>query len=139
MTALPSPEFTTPVQEIRKPRQRHSPAPPPQSLKKKASHSNTVRQQKLFAASGKLAIYSFLSVLSIASLVNLLHYSWTQQSKLHQLRSEVKDARQRVAAQNAEFQHSFDPRSGKAMMQENSYRIPADKQPVIIYNPSRSH
>jgi hypothetical protein len=139
MTALPSPEFTTPVQEIRKPRKRRSQDPQPKSFKKKASTSNTARQHKLFAASGKLALYSFLSVLSIASLVNLLHYSWTQQSKLHQLRSEVKDAKQRVAAQNAEFQHSFDPRSGKVMMQENSYRIPADKQPVILYNPSKSH
>jgi hypothetical protein len=139
MTALPSPEFTTPVQEIRKPRQRRSQSSKPQSLKKKANNSNTGRQHKLFAASGKLAIYSLLSVLSIASLVNLLHYSWTQQSKLHQLRSEVKDAKQRVAAQNADFQHSFDPRSGKVMMQENSYRIAADKQPVIIYNQPKSH
>jgi hypothetical protein len=139
MTALPSPEFTTPVQEIHKPKQRRSQAPKPKSLKRQTNDSDTVRQHKLFAASGKLAIYSLLSVLSIASLVNLLHYSWTQQSKLHQLRSEVKDAKQRVAAQNAEFQHSFDPRSGKAMMQENSYRIAADKQPVIIYNQPKSH
>jgi hypothetical protein len=137
MTALPSPEFTTPVQELRKPKQRRPKAARSFS-KRKAANSHAVRQNKLFAASGKLAIYSLLSVLSIASLVNLLHYSWTQQSKLHQLRSEVKDAKQRVAAQNADFQHSFDPRSGKVMMQENSYRIPADKQPVILYNQPKS-
>jgi hypothetical protein len=136
MTALPSPEFTPPVQDL----QTHQPRPQaPKSLRKKARNSSTARQHKLFAATGKLAVYSMLSVLSIASLANLVHYSWTQQSKLHQLRSEVKDAKQRVAVQNTEFQHSFDPRSGKALMQENSYRVAADQQPVILYNQPKSH
>jgi hypothetical protein len=131
MTALPSPEFTTPVQDLQTRRVRSQ---APRSIHQQASSSPTARQRKLFAATGKLAIYSILSVISIASLVNLVHYSWTQQDKLHQLRSEVKDAKQRVAAQNNDFQHSFDPSSGKAMMEENSYRISTDQQPIILYN-----
>lgn len=67
-------------------------------------------------------------------MVNLLGYSWAQQGKLQQLRSEVKDAQQRVAAQSDDFQNSFDPHGTKTLMQENSYRVPANQQPIVLYN-----
>jgi hypothetical protein len=132
MTALPSPDFSRPVQDFKRP--KASPISRPPSIRKAARRSRATQQNQVFAATGKLALYSFLSVLGILSLVNLVNYSLAQQSKLHQLKSEVKDAKQRVEAQNAEFQHSFDPRSGKLLMQENSYRIAADQQPIILYN-----
>jgi uncharacterized protein YcaQ len=97
--------------------------------------SKTSQQQKLFTATTKLVVYSLLSVLGVTSLTNLVVYSMTQQNKLHQLKSEVKDAKQRVAVKSAEFQTSFDPRANKTLMQENSYRIAADQRPIITYNP----
>jgi hypothetical protein len=103
-----------------------------------APKSKASQQQKLFAASTKLVVYSLLSVLGVTSLVNLVVYSTTQQSKLRQLKSEVKDAKQRVAAKNAEFQYSFDPRTTKMLMQENSYRVAANQRPIITYNPEES-
>jgi hypothetical protein len=138
MTALPSPEFTTPVQDLKTRRNRIR-SQVPRSIHQRPSSSPTTRQRKLFAATSKLAIYSMLSVIGIASLANLVHYSWTQQNKLHQLRSEVKDAKQRLAVQNSEFQHSFDPSRGKVMMEENSYRIPVDQQPIILYSQPKGH
>jgi hypothetical protein len=122
MVALPS---KSPVYDIH-------PRPSRISPKSKASQS---QQQKLFAATTKLVVFSLLSILGVTSLVNLVMYSSTQQSKLHQLKNEVKDAKQRVAAKNAEFQSSFDPRTIKTLMQENSYRVAANQRPIITYNP----
>jgi hypothetical protein len=93
------------------------------------------QQQRLFASSTKLVIYALLSIIGVTSLTNLVLYSMNQQSKLYQLRSEVKDAKQRLATKNADFQYSFDPRVTKSLMEENSYRIAADRRPIITYNP----
>jgi hypothetical protein len=120
MVALPS---KSPVYDI------HS---RPRHLTPKSQNS---QQQKLFTATTKLVVYSFLAVLGVTSLTNLVLYSMNQQNKLHQLKSEVKDAKQRVATKNAEFQSSFNPRSTKTLMQENSYRIAADQHPIVTYNP----
>jgi hypothetical protein len=122
MTALPSPNFQQPVYDTA----------PTRRLVTKASVS---QQQRLFASSTKLVIYALLSIIGVTSLTNLVLYSMNQQSKLYQLRSEVKDAKQRLATKNADFQYSFDPRVTKSLMEENSYRIAADRRPIITYNP----
>jgi hypothetical protein len=124
MTALPSPDLQQPVYDTAPVRPRRI------SPKTAVSH-----QQRLFAASTKLVVYSLLSILGITSLTNLVIYSMNQQSKLHHLRSEVKDAKQRLAIKNADFQYSFDPRVTKSLMEENSYRIAADRRPIVTYNP----
>jgi hypothetical protein len=122
MTALPSPNFQQPVYDTT----------PTRRLAAKASVS---QQQRLFASSTKLVIYALLSIIGVTSLTNLVLYSMNQQNKLHQLKSEVKDAKQRLATKNADFQYSFDPRVTKSLMEENSYRIAADRRPIVIYNP----
>jgi hypothetical protein len=124
MTALPSPNFQQPVYDTAPTR--------PRRLVTKASVS---QQQRLFASSTKLVIYALLSIIGVTSLTNLVLYSMNQQNKLHQLRSEVKDAKQRLATKNADFQYSFDPRVTKSLMEENSYRVAADRRPIVTYNP----
>lgn len=124
MTALPSPSFQQPVYDTAPAR--------PRRLATKASVS---QQQRLFASSTKLVVYALLSIIGVTSLTNLVLYSMNQQSKLHQLRSEVKDAKQRLATKNADFQYSFDPRVTRSLMAENSYRIAADRHPIVTYNP----
>jgi hypothetical protein len=123
MTALPSRDFRNPVYDTTTAR--------PRRISAKATVS---QQQQLFAASTKLVIYLLLSILGITSLTNLVLYSMNQQGKLYHLRSEVKDAKQRLATKNADFQYSFDPRVTKSLMEENSYRVAKDKLPIIPYN-----
>jgi hypothetical protein len=121
MTALPSPNFQQPVYDNARPR-RISP------------RTSTSQQQRLFTSSTKLVVYSLLSILGVTSLTNLVLYSMNQQNKLGQLRNEVKDAKQRLASKNADFQYSFDPRVAKSLMEENSYRIAADRRPIVTYS-----
>jgi hypothetical protein len=123
MTALPSRDFRKPVYDTTTTR--------PQRVSSKVTVS---QQQRLFASSTKLVIYLLLSILGITSLHNLVLYSLNQQNKLYHLRSEVKDAKQRLATKNADFRHSFDPRVTKSLMEENSYRVAKDKLPIVPYN-----
>jgi hypothetical protein len=124
MTALPSRDFRKPVYD-------NAPRPPRRLSAVKTAVS---QQQRLFASSTKLVVYSLLSILGITSLTHLVDYSMDQQNKLYHLRSEVKDAKQRQAAKNSDFQYSFDPRVNKSLMEENSYRIAKDKLPIIPFN-----
>jgi hypothetical protein len=123
MTALPSRDFRKPVYDTTTTR--------PRRITAKATVS---QQQRLFASSSKLVIYLLLSILGITSLTNLVLYSTNQQNKLYHLRSEVKDAKQRLATKNADFQYSFDPRVTKSLMEENSYRVAKDKLPIVPFN-----
>jgi hypothetical protein len=122
MTALPSRDFRKPVYDTTTTRPRRIPT-------RAAS-----QQQRLFASSSKLVVYLLLSILGITSLTNLVLYSMNQQSKLYHLRSEVKDAKQRLTSKSADFQYSFDPRVTKSLMEENSYRVAKDKLPIVPYN-----
>jgi cell division protein FtsL len=122
MTALPSRDFRKPVYDT---------TTRPRRITSKATVS---QQQRLFASSTKLVVYLLLSILGITSLTNLVIYSMNQQNKLYHLRSEVKDAKQRIATKNADFQYSFDPRVTKSLMEENSYRVAKDKLPIVPYN-----
>jgi hypothetical protein len=123
MTALPSRDFRKPVYDTA--------TTHPRRISSKATVS---QQQRLFAASTKLVVYLLLSILGITSLTNLVLYSMNQQNKLYHLRSEVKDAKQRLATKNADFQYSFDPRVTKSLMEENSYRVAKDKLPIVPFN-----
>ncbi len=123
MTALPSRDLRKPVYDTITSRPRRIP-----------SKATVSQQQRLFASSTKLVIYLLLSILGITSLTNLVLYSMNQQTKLYHLRSEVKDAKQRIATKNADFQYSFDPRVTKSLMEANSYRVAKDKLPIIPYN-----
>jgi len=89
----------------------------------------------LFATTGKLVIYSLLFVLSSVSLVKMVSYSVAHQSKLHLLRSEVKDAKQRTQLVDESFQRSFDPHIVKELMQESSYKVAPDQKPIKVYVP----
>jgi hypothetical protein len=122
MTVLPSSDFRKPVYDT---------TTRPRRISTKATAS---QQQRLFASSTKLVVYSLLSILGITSLTNLVLYSMNQQNKLYHLRSEVKDAKQRLTSKNADFQYSFDPRVTKSLMEENSYRVSKDKLPIVPYN-----
>jgi hypothetical protein len=115
-------------------RRRRQPTP----LQPRQNHKDkVVHQQKLVATTGKLVVYSMLFVLSTVSLVKMVSYNVTQQSKLHLLRSEVKDAKQRMQLVDEDFQRSFDPHMAKELMQESSYKVAPDQKPIKVYTPEK--
>jgi hypothetical protein len=136
MSALPSPNFqpSVPTRPSRHRRRFTSLRPRPLAKNK----SKIVHEQQLFAAIGKIVIYSSLSVLGMASLVELTKYSVVHQSKLHQLQVVIKDAQQRAQVGNENFQRSFDPHRAKELMQESSYKVAPGQKPIVIYNPENN-
>jgi hypothetical protein len=140
MNALPS--FNPPPQS-RKSRRRQSKTATTVSSRRDArvkSQSNPAyahRRQGLEAAV-RLATYSALSIFGMVTLVNLLSYNWSQQPKLQHIETELKDAKARTQATNNSFNRSFDLRSQKSVMQENSYKFAADRSPIIIVTPEKT-
>lgn len=84
----------------------------------------------------KLVTYSTLSLVGIVTLTNALAYNWSQQGKLKYLSAELKDARIRTTKVNNEFSRSFAPELEKSVMEENSYKVAADRLDIIITNPA---
>lgn len=140
MSALPSFE---PSQRQSQQIVRSAPADiatPTRSTPRRSSRAN---RHRIFAqrrqgveVSIKLVTYSLLSLAGVVTLVNILSYNWTQQSKLQDLNIAVQDARIRTAKVNSEFNRSFDPALEKSVMEENSYKVAADRIDIVIAKPA---
>jgi hypothetical protein len=92
------------------------------------------RRQGLEAAT-KLVTYSALSVFGMVTLVNSIGDYWSQQDKLHHLKTESQDTKLRVEKINSSFNRSFDPQQQKNVMQENSYKIAPDRRQIVLIIP----
>ena len=151
MNALPSfnppPQSPQPRKSTRK-RSSRNDTPAPKTATGKSSlnraesrvksNSNPAyahRRQGL-EVSVKLVTYSALSVFGIVTLVNLLAYNWSQQSKLQHLQTELKDAQARTQKINSSFNRSFDLQSQPSVMAENSYKIDPDRLPIVVVSPA---
>jgi hypothetical protein len=101
-------------------------------LKSTAAYAH--RRQGLEAAT-KLVTYSALSIFGIVNLVNSIGDYWSQQSKLHHLKTESQDTKLRVEKINSSFNRSFDPQEQKNVMQENSYKVAPDRRQIVLLIP----
>lgn len=83
----------------------------------------------------KLAVNVVLSAAAITALVQLLPYHMSQQTKLREINSEVKQTEKRVNRLQSDFSRYFDPRQAKTVMQEQSHRVdPSQRQVVLMDN-----
>lgn len=83
----------------------------------------------------KLVVNVVISTAAIAGLVQLLPYHLSQQSKLGEVRAEVKRTEKRVNDLRTEFGRSFDSGQAKSVMQEQSYRIDPNQRQVVLQDP----
>jgi hypothetical protein len=79
----------------------------------------------------KLVVNMVLSAAAIAGLVQLLPYHLSQQTKLREVRLEVKRTETRVNNLRTDFSRSFDPGQAKSVMQEQSYRVDPNQRQVV--------
>jgi microsomal dipeptidase-like Zn-dependent dipeptidase len=86
----------------------------------------------------KIATYVVLSAVAAMSAINLVKYNLNQQSKLHQLETELKNAKERSVSVDSDFRRSFDARSSRALMQENSDKIFPELRPIVIVEPEQT-
>ncbi len=82
----------------------------------------------------KVMVNGVLSVAAIATLANLFPYYWSQQSKLQELRSQVRSTEQEVAELQNNFNRSFDPTQAGSVMQEQSGRLAPNQRRVVLTN-----
>ncbi|MEA5418898.1 hypothetical protein VB712_06635 [Spirulina sp. CCNP1310] len=82
----------------------------------------------------KVIVNGVLSVAAIATLANLFPYYWSQQSKLQELRTQVRSTEKEVAELQSNFNRSFDPTQAGSVMQEQSGRLAPNQRRVVLTN-----
>lgn len=80
----------------------------------------------------KLILSSVLVLGSIAALVNLLPYHFSQQAKLREIDTQVEETEKRVAKLKTELNRNFDPQQSQNLMEEYSPRL-APHQSLIFW------
>jgi hypothetical protein len=85
----------------------------------------------------KIAVNLAISGAAISALVQLLPYHWSQQEKLREIRTEVKQMEGRVNILQTEFIRNFDPHQRKTIMQQQGYRFDPSQRQVVLMNQDR--
>jgi hypothetical protein len=114
-------------------------SPTPKRTPRSTPHANQKRQQRQYQALAveatlKIGVNLVISGAAIAALVQLLPYSVAQQTKLKEIQSEVKTTNERVNKVKAEFNHYFDPRQAKTIIQEQT-NLAEPNQKVVVWEP----
>ncbi|MFW6359407.1 MAG: hypothetical protein ACOC0N_09390 [Chroococcales cyanobacterium] len=108
------------------PEETRRPAPRPQRRRRRLPHRAIAAETV-----AKIAVNGLLSTAAIASLVNLLPYTLSQQAKLQEIRTEVKQTELQVNQLRNNFSRNFDPTQAKLVMQEQSTRIDPSQRRII--------
>ena len=85
----------------------------------------------------KLAVNVTLSIAAVAALVQLLPYHFSTQTKLREIREEVKQTQARVNGLQNEFKGAFDPQQAKSVMQQQSYRVDPARRQIVLMDKNR--
>ena len=81
----------------------------------------------------KLAVNVIISGVAVSSLVHLLPYHQSIQTKLQEIRFEVKETEQRVNHLQNQYKRTSDPQQAKNIMREQSHLVdPARRQIVFL-------
>ncbi|HEY9706555.1 MAG TPA: hypothetical protein V6C58_29245 [Allocoleopsis sp.] len=126
MNALPQPlEPSHPVR--RKPTKGRRVRP------KSYRYSNGALAMELTA---KIVVNTLLSAAALVTLIKLLPYQFSQQTKLHEVNMEVEEAQQRVNQLKENFRRNFDPQQSRKIMQEQSPRVDPQQRRIIFLEQS---
>lgn len=87
----------------------------------------------------KVAVNVIISGVAVCSLVHLLPYHQSIQTKLQEIRFEVKEAEQRVSRLETEYKRTSDPQEAKNIMREQSHLVdPARRQIVLLHKDNKA-
>jgi len=110
------------------------PVQSPKVTRRKIRHLRTqFRGVLALETTVKLAVNIALSGVAISSLLQLLPYHSSVQVKLQEIRSDVKETKQRVYRLQTDYQRTSDPQQAKNIMREQSHLVdPARRQIVLL-------
>lgn len=125
MNALPT--TVEPPNQKRKPLRRRRNQPRPHR------YSNGAVAMELTV---KIVVNMLLSVAALVTLVKLLPYQFSQQTKLKEINIEVQETEQRVNQLRKNFRRNFDPQQSKKVMQEQNPRVDPLQRRIIFLEPT---
>lgn len=113
------------------------PAPPPRRRVGRASQRRRQNSYPALAAeaSVRLTVNCVLAIAAVSALVKLLPYNVAQLGKLQEIHTEVASLEQQVGELQADFNHHFDPKQARSVMQEQSSRIDPQQRQVVWLSP----
>lgn len=87
----------------------------------------------------KLAVNVIISGVAVSSLVHLLPYHQSIQTKLQEIKFEVKETEQRVDRLQTEYNRTTDPQQAKNIMRQQSHLVdPARRQIVLLHKDNKA-
>jgi hypothetical protein len=119
----------------------HSTAPRPsisQPVAQPIQRPQRSRQAIAAESSTKLIVNLVLSVIALAALARLLPYNMAQQKSLEELQVKVAEVESRVDRLQADFNHNFDPKQARLVMQQESSRIEPGQRQIVWTKPERA-
>jgi hypothetical protein len=100
--------------------------------------SRSSRRAIATESSTKLVVNLVLSVIALAALAKLLPYNMSQQKSLEELQVKVAEVESRVDRLQTDFNHHFDPKQARLVMQEESTRIDPGQRQIVWVTPERA-
>jgi len=107
------------------------PRPTPKVRPLQPRQRQNIRREMVIELAIKLSLSSVLSLAAIASLVRLLPYHFSQQAKLQELRTQVRETEARVIYLREQLSRNFDPQQTMSLMMEYSPRLAPNQSRVF--------
>jgi hypothetical protein len=120
------------------------PSRPPQSrqprrrVSKRRQKLQTPHQSIATEMTTKLGVNLLLSFIAVTALVKLLPYNMAQQESFKELQSKVVEVENRVDRLQTDFNHHFDPKQSRSVMQAESTRIEPGQRQIVWVAPQRA-
>jgi hypothetical protein len=86
----------------------------------------------------KLGVNLLLSLIAITALFKLLPYNLSQQNSFKELQSKVAETESRVDRLQTDFNHHFDPKQARSVMEEESTRIEPGQRQIVWITPQHA-
>ncbi len=86
----------------------------------------------------KLGVNLLLSLIAITALAKLLPYNLSQQNSFKELQAKVTETESRVDRLQTDFNHHFDPKQARSVMEEESTRIEPGQRQVVWTTPQQA-
>jgi hypothetical protein len=101
-------------------------------FKKEQIQQKRANLEKTIETSLKIFVNVGISVLAILSIKHLLPYHFAQQEKIAEIDGEIAKIRPRVEKVQEDFGTTFDPKSTRKVMEQNTYKVDPNLSPVFF-------